>query len=82
MLHLLQGNLHTRPGQAAFLCDIYHMIMLKRETSCELGMSYFILEQENKYLVGDAYPNFFPPKITTCECLNSLEGMVTFLLTV
>lgn len=33
MLYLLQGNLHAREGQAAFLGGTYHMIMLKRGIS-------------------------------------------------
>lgn len=37
MLYLLQGNLHAREGQAAFLCGTYHMITLKRGISLRLG---------------------------------------------
>lgn len=31
MVHILQGNLHTRQDQVAFLCGIYQMIMLKEK---------------------------------------------------
>lgn len=42
----------------------------------------FLNKKTRKYLIVDAYPKNFPPKITTCDCLNFLEITITFLLTI
>lgn len=78
--HCLWCNIYYREisilekARLPFSVVSVNMITLKREISLDFGLSYWT------HGLVDGYLKYFPPEITTCDCLNTLKITVTFLL--